>query len=129
MDVAGGSLADLGDGTAEVALGSKAKARRHRAEEAALAYAEATRMDPGLAAYLDQVRQDHSGGVGDEDKDAVVLATVRHMKASAASSEKERGTACLKGGDAAAAHAHYTCLLYTSPSPRDGLLSRMPSSA
>ena len=28
-------------------------------------------------------------------------------------------------------HPHYklTCLLYTSPSPRDGLLSRMPSSA
>ena len=25
--------------------------------------------------------------------------------------------------------ARYTCLLYTSPSPRDGLLSRMPSSA
>ena len=24
---------------------------------------------------------------------------------------------------------HYPCLLYTSPSPRDGLLSRMPSSA
>ena len=24
---------------------------------------------------------------------------------------------------------HCTCLLYTSPSPRDGLLSRMPSSA
>ena len=24
---------------------------------------------------------------------------------------------------------HYDCLLYTSPSPRDGLLSRMPSSA
>ena len=24
---------------------------------------------------------------------------------------------------------HVTCLLYTSPSPRDGLLSRMPSSA
>ena len=29
-------------------------------------------------------------------------------------------------GDEAAAS---TCLLYTSPSPRDGLLSRMPSSA
>ena len=26
-------------------------------------------------------------------------------------------------------HAPLTCLLYTSPSPRDGLLSRMPSSA
>ena len=25
--------------------------------------------------------------------------------------------------------AHHDCLLYTSPSPRDGLLSRMPSSA
>ena len=24
---------------------------------------------------------------------------------------------------------YYACLLYTSPSPRDGLLSRMPSSA
>src|SRR5665647_3605752 len=24
---------------------------------------------------------------------------------------------------------HFNCLLYTSPSPRDGLLSRMPSSA
>ena len=26
-------------------------------------------------------------------------------------------------------HKHKHCLLYTSPSPRDGLLSRMPSSA
>ena len=26
-------------------------------------------------------------------------------------------------------HRDGTCLLYTSPSPRDGLLSRMPSSA
>ena len=26
-------------------------------------------------------------------------------------------------------HDYITCLLYTSPSPRDGLLSRMPSSA
>ena len=29
----------------------------------------------------------------------------------------------------AVGHAALTCLLYTSPSPRDGLLSRMPSSA
>ena len=27
------------------------------------------------------------------------------------------------------ANASWACLLYTSPSPRDGLLSRMPSSA
>ena len=30
---------------------------------------------------------------------------------------------------AARASGHSICLLYTSPSPRDGLLSRMPSSA
>src|SRR5665647_1658830 len=30
---------------------------------------------------------------------------------------------------ALSAHTFVTCLLYTSPSPRDGLLSRMPSSA
>ena len=29
----------------------------------------------------------------------------------------------------AESEATYACLLYTSPSPRDGLLSRMPSSA
>ena len=28
-----------------------------------------------------------------------------------------------------ASYVFYACLLYTSPSPRDGLLSRMPSSA
>ena len=33
----------------------------------------------------------------------------------------ENGLAKIKKG--------YDCLLYTSPSPRDGLLSRMPSSA
>ena len=32
-------------------------------------------------------------------------------------------------GAAAAAEEEKTCLLYTSPSPRDGLLSRMQSSA
>ena len=32
-------------------------------------------------------------------------------------------------GQGAAARFKYPCLLYTSPSPRDGLLSRMPSSA
>ena len=32
------------------------------------------------------------------------------------------------GGELGRAQA-YHCLLYTSPSPRDGLLSRMPSSA
>ena len=33
------------------------------------------------------------------------------------------------GGSSAAGYLAMACLLYTSPSPRDGLLSRMPSSA
>ena len=32
-------------------------------------------------------------------------------------------------GKSVLARGLHTCLLYTSPSPRDGLLSRMPSSA
>ena len=46
------------------------------------------------------------------------------------------GTASWHVGDAMDPRAHralldagYSCLLYTSPSPRDGLLARMPSSA
>ena len=36
----------------------------------------------------------------------------------------------LKGSEKVSVHAYaYTCLLYTSPSPRDATLSRMPSSA
>ena len=37
----------------------------------------------------------------------------------------------MKGFDDTASYdgVRYACLLYTSPSPRDGLLSRMPSSA
>ena len=38
------------------------------------------------------------------------------------------GAGSLLGGDAQVALVS-VCLLYTSPSPRDGLLSRMPSSA
>ena len=39
---------------------------------------------------------------------------------------------CMRGTEGASGmipRQEYDCLLYTSPSPRDGLLSRMPSSA
>ena len=35
----------------------------------------------------------------------------------------------LRDGGSLTGDQYSTCLLYTSPSPRDGLLSRMPSSA
>ena len=38
------------------------------------------------------------------------------------------GTTVVLGGNFGSQEIN-TCLLYTSPSPRDGLLSRMPSSA
>ena len=39
-------------------------------------------------------------------------------------------TAAARLGEPVRTHGYgYPCLLYTSPSPRDGLLSRMPSSA
>ena len=49
--------------------------------------------------------------------------------------EPRRVAECQKNGESGISSANsvdldiYSCLLYTSPSPRDGLLSRMPSSA
>ena len=37
--------------------------------------------------------------------------------------------ACVLSNEPETAELYWGCLLYTSPSPRDGLLSRMPSSA
>ena len=39
------------------------------------------------------------------------------------------GKVAFASGDATGALESYNCLLYTSPSPRDATLSRMPSSA
>ena len=58
-------------------------------------------------------------------KDAKVVKKILKAEASArvwVDCSKARGLN--KGGGLS-----YVCLLYTSPSPRDGLLSRMPSSA
>ena len=42
---------------------------------------------------------------------------------------KEWGATDFNSAMCGAAKGGHVCLLYTSPSPRDGLLSRMPSSA
>ena len=59
-------------------------------------------------------------------------ASLRSHKARVVAAEVRIGT--LPGGAPGpraviATPLSYICLLYTSPSPRDGLLSRMPSSA
>ena len=50
------------------------------------------------------------------------LLAIGRQKKDPAIKPIQTGESRLDGGN-------YTCLLYTSPSPRDGLLSRMPSSA
>ena len=53
------------------------------------------------------------------------LPTLQFREIEPASSQNDRALRRTKGIKT----KPYTCLLYTSPSPRDGLLSRMPSSA
>ena len=61
---------------------------------------------------------------------AAILATAT---AAVPATAQERCIGCGIGGVeypiAPPGYVYYPCLLYTSPSPRDGLLSRMPSSA
>ena len=61
------------------------------------------------------------------------LAIIEAMKAFPDAEETARQEANPTDEQLAVMQQHlrdyYTCLLYTSPSPRDGLLSRMPSSA
>ena len=79
----------------------------------------------------------------DHEYDVVVLgAGGSGLRAAVGLSEAGLKTACIskvfptrshtsaaQGGISAALGNMGDCLLYTSPSPRDGLLSRMPSSA
>ena len=51
------------------------------------------------------------------------------MKKAAASLVGEHDFSCFRGSLCQAKSPIKTCLLYTSPSPRDATLSRMPSSA
>ena len=56
--------------------------------------------------------------------DPVVLGSVRARQDRINDIDRSQVVPVLLHGDAS-----FSCLLYTSPSPRDGLLSRMPSSA
>ena len=68
-----------------------------------------------------------------EKSKAVVLAATMAMTCTAqtASAQETINATVLSGYTDRTAWVHHLkdCLLYTSPSPRDGLLSRMPSSA
>ena len=83
-------------------------------------------LGPLLRAFCSQqfkANEVQSGGAGaDEGEDGTPVDAIHafeFMGGRVATMIWEDGVR-LRGGD---------CLLYTSPSPRDGLLSRMPSSA
>ena len=71
------------------------------------------------------------GGVSQALDDAVRAAAgvVKFALAAGNESESAMNHSPARAGGVSATDNVYTCLLYTSPSPRDGLLSRMPSSA
>ena len=74
-----------------------------------------------LLVYGQSVNNNAANGNALEEKEKLNLVTVHaedaHLPSILAILAKESG------------YNIVTCLLYTSPSPRDGLLSRMPSSA
>ena len=69
---------------------------------------------------------DHEIQVAEKDEK---IYSSNFFKSSYDLSKKNNNVAIIGGGDGGVARACLDCLLYTSPSPRDGLLSRMPSSA
>src|SRR5665647_2006015 len=58
-----------------------------------------------------------------------VTDTIPAVRARFGELEADGTTGVTVGLAGRVVHLRNTCLLYTSPSPRDGLLSRMPSSA
>ena len=64
--------------------------------------------------------------LGEDSSSSGVTAALAESTSGLAASTSSTGSAPLPPTQGGGTH---TCLLYTSPSPRDGLLSRMPSSA
>ena len=83
------------------------------------------------AAQISELRKSTGAGMLDckkalEQTDGNFEQAVDFLRTKGlAAASKKAGRAATEGMVAAAV----SCLLYTSPSPRDGLLSRMPSSA
>ena len=72
-----------------------------------------------------------TGALGQIGTDLVQALRRKHGKDSVIASDirESDGHSSIEEGPYIPLDVMDTCLLYTSPSPRDGLLSRMPSSA
>ena len=97
-------------------------------------------VDRSIADTLAKLRPDVAfnalhGRVGEDGTIQGVLEILRipythsGVLASALAAQKDLAKVVLQAAGVPVPHGITICLLYTSPSPRDGLLSRMPSSA
>ena len=105
-------------------LGLKAPASG--SELRARGYEAGARMGSGQFGYAVLVTKACPSGAPESRTYVAKLQKFRHLP----SEDKERMQREVDAMRTLAEAGHpYLCLLYTSPSPRDGLLSRMPSSA
>ena len=122
-------------------MSSKPKAQDYQASEAEKTQASVAKAEkdyfnqtyaPLLREMRDTASKEDLGSVarGVAGADTMQTLTGRPTLSGARSVDESADLASAAVGQMAAASAQgLACLLYTSPSPRDGLLSRMPSSA
>ena len=82
-------------------------------------------LKPGMRAVTTRISVDTAAGgfIQPGDKVDIILRENFTLR------NNNNNNALQNGNGGAERQSLYICLLYTSPSPRDGLLSRMPSSA
>ena len=79
---------------------------------------------------LEHIKNFKTNSITGKTADLGILSFVEKNGGMVATMDKELKTKIKQvGGSVLSIHNDKICLLYTSPSPRDGLLSRMPSSA
>ena len=79
--------------------------------------------------HFEQLRNEHYEKFGTVVTDSIIRIGSHIYHLECQSSKDKTMVIRMFEYDISIAIEHASCLLYTSPSPRDGLLSRMPSSA
>ena len=108
-----------------LAVDEDAAAKQRKEEEAAIA----AKRRRAAAASADAVKDELLGAVQDDDDDEDDLETDALKAENARLKREVRSLTTDLEAAERDGNNYRNCLLYTSPSPRDATLSRMPSSA